>query len=70
VNTCLLCPDEPGAVGWFAHETLSRIAKAHSEHLLLFRFDRRFIVVVDRKNEQGRKPAARSSFEKANGMQL
>lgn len=41
VNTRLLLPDKLEGIGWFAHETLSRIVKAHPEHRFLFIFDRK-----------------------------
>ena len=40
VNTRLLLADKLEGIGWFAHETLSRITKAHPEHTFLFLFDR------------------------------
>jgi glycosyltransferase involved in cell wall biosynthesis len=40
VNTRLLLADKLEGIGWFAHETLSRITKAHPEHSFLFLFDR------------------------------
>lgn len=42
VNTRLLLPDKLEGIGWFTHETLSRIVKAHPEHRFLFLFDRPF----------------------------
>ncbi|MBK9274386.1 MAG: glycosyltransferase family 4 protein [Flavobacteriales bacterium] len=42
VNTRLLLPDKLEGIGWFAHETLSRIVRAHPEHRFLFLFDRAF----------------------------
>lgn len=42
VNTRLLLPNKLEGIGWFAHETLSRIVKAHPEHEFLFLFDRAF----------------------------
>lgn len=42
VNTRLLLPDKLEGIGWFAHETLSRIVKAHPEHRFIFLFDRAF----------------------------
>jgi len=42
VNTRLLLPDKLEGIGWFTHETLSRIVKAHPEHHFLFLFDRAF----------------------------
>ena len=40
VNTRLLLANKLEGIGWFAHETLSRITKAHPEHTFLFLFDR------------------------------
>lgn len=42
INTRLLLPDKLEGIGWFAHETLSRIVKAHPEHEFLFLFDRSY----------------------------
>ncbi|MEZ4740570.1 MAG: glycosyltransferase [Flavobacteriales bacterium] len=42
VNTRLLLPNKLEGIGWFTHETLSRIVKAHPEHHFLFLFDRAF----------------------------
>jgi glycosyltransferase involved in cell wall biosynthesis len=42
VNTRLLLPNKLEGIGWFTHETLSRIVKAHPEHEFLFLFDRAF----------------------------
>ena len=42
VNTRLLLADKLVGIGLFAHETLSRITKAHPEHTFLFLFDRPF----------------------------
>ncbi|MBL7964569.1 MAG: glycosyltransferase family 4 protein [Flavobacteriales bacterium] len=42
VNTRLLLRDKLEGIGWFAHETLSRITRAHPEHEFLFLFDRPF----------------------------
>ncbi|MEO8590731.1 MAG: glycosyltransferase family 1 protein [Flavobacteriales bacterium] len=42
VNTRLLLPDKLEGIGWFTHETFSRIVKAHPEHHFLFLFDRAF----------------------------
>lgn len=42
VNTRLLLPGKLEGIGWFAHETLSRIVKAHPEHRFIFLFDRPF----------------------------
>jgi len=42
VNTRLLLPNKLEGIGWFTHETLSRIVKAHPEHQFLFLFDRAF----------------------------
>lgn len=42
VNTRLLLPNKLEGIGWFTHETLSRIVKAHPEHQFLFIFDRAF----------------------------
>lgn len=40
VNTRLLLPGKLEGIGWFAHETLSRIVVAHPEHKFIFLFDR------------------------------
>jgi len=40
VNTRLLLPDRLEGIGWFAHETLSRLVRAHPEHHFIFLFDR------------------------------
>jgi glycosyltransferase involved in cell wall biosynthesis len=40
VNTRLLLPDKLEGIGWFTHETLSRIVRDHPEHTFLFLFDR------------------------------
>ena len=40
VNTQHLLKDKLEGIGWFAHETLSRITRAHPEHEFLFIFDR------------------------------
>ncbi len=42
VNTRLLLPNKLEGIGWFTHETLSRIVKAHPEHEFLFLFDRAY----------------------------
>lgn len=42
VNTRLLLRDKLEGIGWFTHETLSRIVKAHPEHTFLFLFDRAY----------------------------
>lgn len=42
VNTRLLLPGKLEGIGWFAHETLSRIVRAHPEHEFVFLFDRAF----------------------------
>lgn len=42
VNTRLLLPNKLEGIGWFAHETLSRITTAHPEHDFIFLFDRPF----------------------------
>jgi glycosyltransferase involved in cell wall biosynthesis len=42
VNTQHLLKDRLEGIGWFAHETLSRIVKAHPEHEFLFIFDRKW----------------------------
>ncbi|MCB0795168.1 MAG: glycosyltransferase family 4 protein [Flavobacteriales bacterium] len=42
VNTRLLLPGKLEGIGWFAHETLSRITRDHSEHEFHFLFDRSF----------------------------
>ena len=40
VNTRLLLADKLEGIGWFTHETLQRIVRAHPEHEFLFLFDR------------------------------
>lgn len=40
VNTQHLLKDKLEGIGWFAHETLSRIVMAHPEHEFIFIFDR------------------------------
>ncbi|HPR31832.1 MAG TPA: glycosyltransferase family 1 protein [Prolixibacteraceae bacterium] len=40
VNTQHLLKGKLEGIGWFAHETLSRITRAHPEHEFLFIFDR------------------------------
>jgi glycosyltransferase involved in cell wall biosynthesis len=42
VNTRLLLPDKLEGIGWFAHESLKRVVKAHPEHRFIFLFDRAF----------------------------
>ncbi|MBX2972714.1 MAG: glycosyltransferase family 4 protein [Flavobacteriales bacterium] len=42
VNTRLLLSGKLEGIGWFTHETLSRIVKAHPEHRFIFLFDRAF----------------------------
>jgi glycosyltransferase involved in cell wall biosynthesis len=42
VNTRLLRPGKLDGIGWFAHETLRRLVRAHSEHRFTFLFDRPF----------------------------
>ena len=42
VNTRLLLPDKLEGIGWFAHESLKRIVKAHPEHRFIFLFDRAY----------------------------
>lgn len=42
VNTRLLLSGKLEGIGWFAHETLSRIVAAHPEHHFIFLFDRPF----------------------------
>lgn len=41
VNTRLLLHGRLEGIGWFAHETLSRITRQHPEHEFLFIFDRK-----------------------------
>lgn len=41
VNTRLLLPGKLEGIGWFTHETMQRIVRAHPEHEFLFLFDRR-----------------------------
>lgn len=41
VNTRLIIPDALYGIGWFAYQTLSRIAEKHPEHEFLFIFDRK-----------------------------
>lgn len=40
VNTRLFLKDKLEGIGWFAHETLSRIVRNHPEHEFIFFFDR------------------------------
>ncbi|MGC8866237.1 MAG: glycosyltransferase family 4 protein [Bacteroidales bacterium] len=40
VNTRLLLPGRLDGIGWFTHETLSRMVKSHPEHEFIFVFDR------------------------------
>ncbi|MCB9184303.1 MAG: glycosyltransferase family 4 protein [Flavobacteriales bacterium] len=40
VNTRLLLPDKLEGIGWFTHETMRRIVRAHPEHEFHFLFDR------------------------------
>ena len=42
VNTRLLLADKLEGIGWFTHETLQRIVRAHPEHEFLFLFDRAY----------------------------
>ncbi len=42
MNTRLLLPDKLEGIGWFAHESLKRLVKAHPEHRFIFLFDRAF----------------------------
>lgn len=42
VNTQHLLKDKLEGIGWFAHETLSRIVKANPQHEFLFIFDRKW----------------------------
>jgi glycosyltransferase involved in cell wall biosynthesis len=42
VNTRLLLQGKLEGIGWFAHETLSRITRDHPEHQFVFLFDRPF----------------------------
>jgi glycosyltransferase involved in cell wall biosynthesis len=42
INTRLLLPDKLEGIGWFTHESLRRIVKAHPEHRFIFLFDRPF----------------------------
>jgi len=42
VNTRLLLPNRLEGIGWFTHETLSRIARWHPEHEFIFLFDRAY----------------------------
>ncbi|MCB9171229.1 MAG: glycosyltransferase family 4 protein [Flavobacteriales bacterium] len=41
VTTRLLLPGRLEGIGWFTHETLQRMVRAHPEHRFLFLFDRR-----------------------------
>lgn len=40
VNTRLLLRDKLEGIGWFTHESLQRIVRAHPEHEFIFLFDR------------------------------
>ncbi|MBL7937732.1 MAG: hypothetical protein JNL43_00115 [Flavobacteriales bacterium] len=42
VNTRLLLADKLEGIGWFTHETFSRVVKAHPEHHFIFLFVRAF----------------------------
>lgn len=42
VNTRLLLPGRLDGIGWFTHETLSRMVKSHPEHEFIFVFDRQY----------------------------
>lgn len=42
VNTRLLLRDKLEGIGWFTHESLQRIVRAHPEHEFIFLFDRPF----------------------------
>lgn len=42
INTRLLLPEKLEGIGWFTHESLRRIVKAHPEHRFIFIFDRPF----------------------------
>lgn len=42
VNTQHLLKDKLEGIGWFAHETLSRMVKDHPEHEFIFIFDRKW----------------------------
>ncbi len=42
VNTRLLLPDKLEGIGWFTHETMQRVVRAHPEHEFLFLFDRAY----------------------------
>lgn len=42
VNTRLLLSGKMDGIGWFAHETLQRIVRAHPEHEFYFLFDRKY----------------------------
>ena len=42
VNTRLLLSGKLEGIGWFAHETLSRMTAAHTDHEFIFIFDRQF----------------------------
>lgn len=42
VNTRLFLKDRLEGIGWFAHETLSRLVSDHPEHEFIFFFDRPF----------------------------
>lgn len=43
VNTRLLQSGKLEGIGWFAHESLQRITRAHPEHTFIFFFDRPFV---------------------------
>jgi glycosyltransferase involved in cell wall biosynthesis len=42
VNTRLLLPGKLEGIGWFTHETMRRVVRAHPEHTFHFLFDRDF----------------------------
>lgn len=42
VNTRLLLSNKLEGIGWFTHETMQRLVRAHPEHRFIFLFDRPF----------------------------
>lgn len=65
VNTRLLLKDRLEGIGWFAHETLSRMVKSHPEHQFIFFFDRPYdpsFVFADNVTPVVLPPQARHPF--------
>lgn len=65
VNTRLFLKDKLEGIGWFAHETLSRMVKNHPEHEFIFLFDRPWhqdFIFADNVKPYLVKPQARHPF--------